>query len=59
MVPPFFDKIIKGTFELSDAFRYEMEIYCGGFYGGVPQKPFDGVNIRSMGQQMSCKSVPQ
>lgn len=51
--------MIKGTFELSDAFRYELEIYDGGFYGGMPQEPFDGIDICSMGQQVGCKCVPQ
>jgi hypothetical protein len=37
--------MIKGTFELGDAFRYEMEIYGGGFYGVMAQEAFDGINI--------------
>ena len=36
-----------------------MKIYKGAFYGCMPKESFNGINVRSLVQQMSCKAVAQ
>ena len=47
-------KTVKRAFELGEPLGDKVKIYDCGFYGGVSEKPFDGVNISSLVQQMGC-----
>jgi len=49
--------MIKRAFELRDTCRYEVKINDGGFYRGMTQEVFDGINIGAVGQQVGCKGV--
>jgi len=55
----FFIKTVKRAFELSEPLGDEVKIYDCGFYGRVPEEPFDGVNISPLVQQVGCKAVTQ
>ena len=50
----FFIKTVKRAFELGEPLGDEVKIYDCGLYGGVPEEPFDGVNISSLVQQVGC-----
>jgi len=34
-----------------------VKIDGGGFYCGMSQEPFDGINICSLGEEMGCKGM--
>jgi hypothetical protein len=45
----FVKKIIKRAFKLGNTLLCDMKVNSGGFYRGVSQEPFDGVNVCSPG----------
>ncbi len=51
--------MIKWAFELSEAFRQEMEVDGGGFYGRMAKEAFEGVEIRPMVEHMGRKGMPE
>ena len=54
-----FVKSVKRAFECGEPFRDEVKIYDCGFYGRMPKESLNAINIRSLVEQMGCKTVTE